>query len=38
MPSYNRLTGDKRIELYALKKAGLTQKAIASELDVALAS
>ena len=35
MPSYNRLTGDKRIELYALKKAGLTQKAIASQLNVA---
>ena len=35
MPSYNRLTGDKRIELYAMKKAGLTQKAIASQLDVA---
>ena len=34
MPSYNRLTGDNRIELYALKKAGLTQKAIAVQLDV----
>lgn len=34
MPSYNRLTGDNRIELYALKKAGLTQKAIAAQLDV----
>lgn len=34
MPSYNRLTGVNRIELYALKKAGLTQKAIASQLDV----
>ena len=34
MPSYNRLTGAKRIELYALKKAGLTQKAIATQLDV----
>jgi IS30 family transposase len=33
MPSYNRLTGDKRTELYALKKAGLTQKAIAAQLD-----
>ena len=34
MPSYNRLTASKRIELYALKKAGLTQKAIAAHLDV----
>ena len=34
MPSYNRLTGDNRIELYALKKAGLTQKAIAAQLNV----
>lgn len=34
MPSYNRLTGDNRIELYALKKAGLSQKAIAAQLDV----
>ena len=31
MPSYNRLTGDNRIELYALKKAGLTQEAIAAQ-------
>ena len=34
MPSYNRLTASKRIELYALKKAGLSQKAIAAQLDV----
>ena len=34
MPSYNRLTGTNRIELYALKKAGLTQKAIAAQLGV----
>jgi IS30 family transposase len=26
--------GDNRIELYALKKAGLTQKAITAQLDV----
>lgn len=35
MPSYNRLTGADRIELYALKKAGLTQKAIAAQINVA---
>ena len=34
MPSYNRLTGAERIELYTLKKAGLTQKAIAAQLGV----
>lgn len=34
MPLYNRLTEDKRIELYALRKAGLTQAAIAAELNV----
>lgn len=34
MPSYNRLTGDDRIALYALKKVGLTQKAIAAQLGV----
>ena len=34
MPSYDRLTGDTRIELYALKKAGLTQDAIAAQLNV----
>ena len=34
MPSYNRLTGDNRIELYALKKAGLRQEAIALQLNV----
>ncbi len=34
MPLYNRLTGDKRIELYALKKAGLSQAAIAVQLNV----
>lgn len=34
MSSYNRLTGDNRIELYALKKAGLSQKAIAAQLEV----
>ena len=33
MPSYNRLTGDNRIEIYALKKARLTQKAIAAQLN-----
>ena len=35
MTSYNRLTGENRIELHALKKAGLSQKAIAAQLDVA---
>jgi IS30 family transposase len=35
MPSYNRLTGENRIELHALKKAGLSQKAIAVQLAVA---
>ena len=34
MPLYNRLTEDKRIVLYALRKAGLTQAAIAAELNV----
>ena len=34
MPLYNRLTGDKRIELYALKKAGFSQAAIAAQLNV----
>ena len=34
MPSYNRLTADNRIELYALNKAGLKQNAIAAQLNV----
>ena len=34
MRSYDRLTGDTRIELYALKKAGLTQDAISAQLNV----
>ena len=34
MPSYNRLTAANRIELYALKSAGLTQEAIAAQLGV----
>ena len=34
MPSYNRLTGENRIELSALKKAGLTQEVIAAQLNV----
>ena len=34
MPLYNRLTEDKRIVLHALRKAGLTQAAIAAELNV----
>ena len=34
MPSYKRLTGENRIELYALKKAGLTQEVIAAQLNV----
>lgn len=34
MSSYNRLTGEDRIALYTLKKAGLTQSAIAAQLDV----
>jgi IS30 family transposase len=33
--SYHRLTGANRIELYALKKAGLTQKAIAAQINIA---
>jgi IS30 family transposase len=34
MPAYNRLTGANRIELYALKKAGLPQTAIATHIGV----
>ena len=34
MPSYNCLTADNRIELYALNKAGLKQNAIAAQLNV----
>lgn len=34
MPLYNRLTEDKRIELYALRKAGLRQSDIAAQLNV----
>lgn len=34
MPPYNRLTTAKRVELYALKKVGLTQRAIATQLGV----
>lgn len=34
MPAYNRLTEANRIELYALKKAGLSQGAMAIHIGV----